>query len=228
METQHPNGSSVRYTSKHKLCFETLNTFMDLADYIWKAREQFNKLREYEQARLGDFPEAVRPLRAALEGPRHDSIFPRALHFSFTVLIFIEIENRLRTTCDIYQKAHGVPIRARDLRGDSIEQCMLFLDKFANVPRNSIVNWLDIADLIKVRNCIVHSSGRIDESRDKSYLEELIRKKPEYFRLEELDNGEKQLIVEHRYCFWLTKQARDFFQDTFLRTGLMQAEHIKG
>jgi hypothetical protein len=211
-----------RLESEHSFCLDTLHLFEDLADYIWKARKQFNKLRKEEWEKLNSFAEEIRPLRWALESRRLDHIFPMTLHYSFVVLIFLEIENRLKITCDVIKQVRELPLRSKDLRGDTLEQCMLFLDKFVSIGREQVVNWQAISDLAKVRNCIVHTNGRVEDSKDKIYLYTLIKKHPEFFKLTETSLVEEgRLMVEHNYCFTTTAKAKDFFEDIFVKTKLM-------
>lgn len=145
-----------------------------------------------------------------------DHDFPNALHYSYVVLLFIAIEDGLRKTCDFIQQSNTLPLKAKHLKGDAIERCMLFLDKLAGIPRSDLHHWHQVSDLSKVRHCVVHSSGRVALSRDKEYLLELVQKRPDHLKPSNHGNSEdKVLIVEHSYCILSTDDARNFFKEIF-------------
>ena len=213
----------MTYTFETQFSLETFDTFNGLIDYVWKARQMFNDLRKRERDNLMLMPEEARTFRWDFESRHHDYLFPMALHYSFIVLIHIEVEARLKATCDIIQKMRGIPLNARDLRGDTIEQCMIFLDKLVGIPRDKFSYWPDIADLAKIRNCIVHASGRIEKSRDKVYLHRLVQQKPNFLYLSDAtDLEDKQLVLKHDYCMYMTAHAREFFVELFMYTDMMK------
>jgi hypothetical protein len=201
---------------------ETSFMFSELADYIWKMRAQLNQLIVKEKEITTDgFSGYTLRLRQAMEEWKHNHLFPNALHYSFIMLLFLTVEDRLKKICDLLQQIKNLPLRSKDLRGDSIEQGMIFLDKLAGISRNDIKHWPKITDLLKIRNCIVHTSGRIEFSRDKAYLKELIQKNPKHLRLSDDSSPEdKVIIVEHSYCMLSTSVAREFFEEVCEKAGI--------
>ncbi|HYX71535.1 MAG TPA: hypothetical protein VE732_02085 [Nitrososphaera sp.] len=205
-----------------KFSDETFFIFSELADYVWKMREHLDHLIIKEkEITLSGFSGSALRLRQGIEEWKHNQLFPNALHYSFIMLLFITVEERLKKICDLVQQKKNLPLRSKDLRGDSIEQGMIFLDKLAGISRDDIKHWPKITDLLKIRNCIVHTSGRIEFSRDKAYLKELIQKNPEYLKLSAHNPPEdKVLIVEHPYCMQSTKDAQEFFEEICEKAGI--------
>ncbi len=201
---------------------ETSFLFSELADYIWKMRHQLEQLVIKERdITAKEFDGDSLRFRQAMESWKHDYLFPNALHYSFIVLMFITIEDHLKKTCDLIQQANNTPLRAKDLRGDSIEQGMIFLDKLAGIPRSELSYWPQISDLVKIRNCTVHTNGHIELSRDKAYLKELIKKNPDHLKLSDHEAPEdKLLIIEHSYCMLSTRDAREFFEEICRKAGI--------
>jgi predicted secreted protein len=201
---------------------ETSFLFSELADYIWKMRHQLEQLVIKErEITATEFDGDSMRFRQAMESWKHEHLFPNALHYSFIVLLFITIEDRLKRACDLIHRANNLPLRAKDLRGDSIEQGMIFLEKLASVLRSELSFWPKVSDLVKVRNCIVHTNGHIELSRDKAYLKELIKKNPEHLKVSDHPAPEDQLlIIEHSYCMLSTRDAREFFDEICEKAGI--------
>lgn len=197
-------------------CIVTYMTFIGLRDYIDKSEFQLATLADEE---LND-PKYLNPP----EGEpgigyimyQHEHLFPLSLRYSFVVLLYLIIEDRLRQACNLIQKIRALPIRAKDLRGDTLEQCMIFLDKLVGIQRQSISTWQRISDLSKIRNCIVHSSGRVEESRDKDYLKLLAKQENSLIDLSDNEQPtETQLVISPEYCVISTLVAGRFFEEIF-------------
>lgn len=133
----------------------------------------------------------------------------KSFRYSYVVLLFLALQSKLEIICDYVQARRNVPLRARDLRGDGIDRCTVFLKKMANIPLDNIPYWSEISDLSKVRNCIVHAEGCLDRSRDRDRLRELCKR----------DNGlastgeppEDVLVVGPQYCATTTDHMFDAF-----------------
>ncbi len=196
-------------------------SFVRLSHYLEKMGEQLNALsvKEREQARI--FSGRGYALYQLATSGIYDHEFPNTLHYSYIVLLFITIEDCLNKTCDLLHQANKLPLRAKDLRGDAIGQCMRFLDKLAGIPRDDLLYWPQISDLSQIRNCIVHTSGHIELSRDKKHLLELVQKQPDALKLSEHENHEDRvLVVEHSYCMHSTENARNFFKEILEKAGM--------
>lgn len=227
-------------------CDETYYEFDHLGDYIWKFNQQIDELRKIEIAKLhayhADEPE-MQAIRWARESQKLDYSFPTALNYSFVVLVFITIETRLMRTCDLIYELRKLPIRAKDLSGRGLERYMKFLSKLADVRRENLSYWPQISNLTKIRNCIVHTSGFLDYSRDAQDLRRLVEDKS-YFtsehrkRLENIERSERKsippalhiehvaggerLIVEMEYSHAVCAYGREFLFEVFEEAGLVQ------
>ncbi len=61
----------------------------------------------------------------------------------------------------------------KDLRGSAIDQGLIFLTKLANLSVQDFPEWEHLRTLQKIRDCVVHCFGHVDDSRDKKFLHEL-------------------------------------------------------
>jgi hypothetical protein len=161
--------------------------FNDLLDCIWKLTRQLTNIKNEELAKLpayfGD-NEALKQARWRLEGYKIDYVFPLALSYSFAVLVFIELATKLMQLCEVVYQERKPIVRAKDLAGSGIERYMKYLEFVTSLKRNDIKYWDQIAALQKIRNCIVHTAGMVEASRDAGALRQLVA-------------SESYLVAEH-------------------------------
>lgn len=129
--------------------------------------------------------------------------------YSYIVLLYLLTENGLRFLCDQLYQDLKLPVRAKDIKGDGFESCTTFLVKLVNLSPKNIPEWQKVTDLAKVRNCIVHTAGRIEDSKDQPYLRLLCRQGIGL----DIDryNPDEYLSIEPRYCRLITGQVFEFF-----------------
>jgi len=205
-----------------------------LGDCIWKLNEQLDVIRQNEIAKLELYHPndlEAQGFRWMFEGPKHDSVFPTALNYSFVVLVFITLETRLMRLTDLLYEVEKFPVRAKDMSGSGLERYLSYLSKLAGVNRSKLPNWLAISKLGIIRNCIVHTSGIINYSNDaqeirsmiknRSYLTETHRarfeeiekrkgeKRIDYIEIALSDEVEK-LVIKREYTHAVSAYARDF------------------
>lgn len=159
-----------------------------------------------------------------------ENIFPEALYYSFVILLYGIIENSLKQTCDLIHEMKKTPMRAKDLSGDTLSQCMAFLYKLGGVPNDSIKSLSQIRDLAKVRNCIVHASGFIERINDgdKKRIHQLAANSPDLIELRTDTNpDDTKLVLSLKYCSTSVKHAFDFFEEVFRARHLLPTEGLK-
>jgi len=148
---------------------------------------------------------------------RHEMLFTNFLRYSFVVLLFLILEDKLRELCEIVGKLKGKtpPAAKRDI----VKQYKRFLeDAGVNIAQQV---WESVHDLNKVRNCIVHASGNVARMPGKGYLRTLARRDP---RLDisgydyegndfPLYLEENMLILAPDYCSHAVADVRRLFED---------------
>jgi hypothetical protein len=148
---------------------------------------------------------------------RHDMLFTNFLRYSFVVLLFLVLENKLRELCEIIGKLKGKtpPAAQRDI----VKQYKRFLED-AGVSIAQQV-WESVHDLNKVRNCIVHASGNVARTAGKEYLRILARRDPGLaisgYDYEGNDSPlyleENMLVLTPDYCSRAVADVRRLFDD---------------
>jgi len=139
--------------------------------------------------------------------------YPSYLHYSFIVLVYIFFENNLREICNEIARRKNFKIKEKDLRGSAVERAKTFLKKVAEAFPEDDPLWESLMVFQKVRDCIVHANGRVEESKDKKDLK----------RISKLQCGikieEGHLIIDSQYCTNLINKIGSFFEHVFELSG---------
>lgn len=148
---------------------------------------------------------------------KHDMLFTNFFRYSFVVLLFLIVENKLRELCEIVGKLKvKTPPAAKK---DIMKQYKRFLED-AGVSIAQQV-WESVHDLNKVRNCIVHASGNVARMAGEEYLRILARRDPSLaisgYDYEGNDSPlyleENMLILAPDYCSHAVADVRRLFDD---------------
>lgn len=88
-------------------------------------------------------------------------------HRNSTILVCYSIlESNMVAICDRYEKQRNLPIALDDLKGQGINRCKDYLEKFGIVDFNNPEikkYWEKLPVLNKLRNCIAHAEGNISK-----------------------------------------------------------------
>ena len=164
--------------------WETEFALDNIKDYIEMIEAQFDTVRKLEMEKIPqnppsglseeDFAEWQSEINFLED--RYERDFPSKIRYSFLVLLYIVFETRLKAACDEIAKRRNLELKENELKGSSIERAKLFLEKVAKVTVKDQATWQGILDFQKVRDCIVHSNGEVEISRDKKRIEDLCKK----------------------------------------------------
>lgn len=182
--------------------------FNFLIDYLWKMERALDSLREEEEEKSVMMDPRAKEFRSWFEGMKHDWVFPTSLRYSFISLLYTHLELKLQKACDNLFVRDGLPIRERDLKGGPVARSRVYLTKFGGIPEAHVL-WTEALELADLRNCVVHTGGRIDISRDKTRLEQLISASDQLDIATEQGTGDRYLVVREGYTLLKTKAIRD-------------------
>jgi len=108
---------------------------------------------------------------------RYEQDLIPAMRYSFVVLVHIVFENQLRRFCAEMQKECKLTLSLSDIAGKSpIERSSSYLTKVVGLVVGNLAEWQHLRTVQKIRDCIVHAYGHIDESRDKQEIQQLAAK----------------------------------------------------
>lgn len=197
--------------------WETDFAFRSLKDYLEMVEKQFEAIREIERARTNltpppglteeEYQEWYSEYQAEVLyfEDRYEHDFPSKTRYSFVVLLHIVLEDRLRATCNEIQKRRNLPITEKDLKGAPLERVSIFLKKIAGIDYNDQAGWQKLKDLQMIRDCIVHTNGKIDESRDKKRIYDLSKKNIG------ISSEDGSLAVDKSYCICALEAISAYF-----------------
>ncbi|GFO62562.1 hypothetical protein M1B72_20825 [Geomonas paludis] len=156
----------------------------NLKDYFHLMEAQFQAAMDAEKEKLQQWPPpnlneeefAIWESEVEFFRERYEFDFPSKIRYSYVVLLYITLEDRLRAVCDEIAKRRKLTITENNLKGSVIERTKLFLTRVASVPVQDTDAWQWLNDFQKVRDCIIHANGCTAQSRDKKRLIELARK----------------------------------------------------
>ena len=216
-----------------ELCrIETTNLLHGLAKYQQRMEAQLQAIQQ-EQSKEMEALEAAHQdepwlIEGEIEGYiwTYDFFFPRSLRYSFIVHLFLTIENQLYGLCDEIKKRQNLPIRAKELSGDAIAKCKTYIQKVAGIATVNEVLWQKIEDLAKVRNCIVHTLGKIEFSNDRKRLHDLSAKDIGISISEDYPSEKGVLLVAPEFCKQAVDDAMELFDEIFEAAGFDRAAFI--
>jgi hypothetical protein len=152
----------------------------------------------------------------------HEVMFPRSHRYSFIVLLYLNLEDILTRFCERIKERDGRALRVSHLKGDIVERSKLYLHKFAEIPNIPDQIWDSIDDLSKVRNCIVHTLGQVEPSRDRQRLHDLA-KMGRGLSIGDADLDRGRLVLEPVFCERAVSDVATLMEELFDKAGFPPA-----
>lgn len=103
----------------------------------------------------------------------HDEVITPTFRYAVVVTLFAILERELRRAADYIAAETKVAISYKGQKGSVIPLVARFIKTHKGISIQSLPGYGDIADLQKVRDCIVHCYGDIALSRDHALLKKL-------------------------------------------------------
>ena len=210
----------------------TLAVISGLAEYYETVELQLQSAKSAEKARMHeiikkmglDAEEEFADWDIAMQ--EHEMIFdmllPNFFRYSFVTLLLLVVENKLGELCHtvngVKQLASVPPRPTRDI----IKEYKKYIIKEAGI---SSLKWDTLHELSKVRNCIVHASGKVKGIHNETFLRQLVSRRAglsisdrrHYFRseLQPLYLEDDMLVIEPEYCRYAVSSIEVFFEELF-------------
>ncbi|HXI85045.1 MAG TPA: hypothetical protein VNL17_13245 [Verrucomicrobiae bacterium] len=208
--------------------FDALSSFLDTME------AQLEEVRRLEGARLQaeydsfkskdqkDYAFFMADYEDEVQAQKHrlDVMFPRILRYSLATQLFMLIETNFDAVCDEIAKRRKLRLRSRDFRGALFDRVKLFMNAAASLPLVYDKSWQDLTKLQKVRDCIAHVGGKIEESRDHEYLRKLIVEHQDVAGPDE----DGRLELERTFCIKMIAASKSAFNQIFETAGFGPAQ----
>lgn len=135
----------------------TIERILDLQGFIHSIS------KEIETERL-DYSEHSYPLGF------YEVEQPSRIRYIKIIFVFTLIERRLRALCGLISDVKKIELDIDNYKGGLLIKAKQFLKDALNVELNHFTGWDEVLSFQKVRDCIIHCGGYVDESRDKDFL----------------------------------------------------------
>ena len=195
------------------------SSFYEFFGHAVDADIQLALLREYSTAIHAflkkaaepdsDLPDALQAI-ATDRAYLYEEVFPQVLHESFLITCVVFLERELRTIVEILRRITGTPLTFGDLSGSNAERFRTFCTKVcAFDPGLSNEQWQALTGLIEVRNCLVHSSGLLEDFPKRAAVETFVRRSPDF----KIEDG--RLVVSEATSARAVAILTDFVETVF-------------
>lgn len=104
-----------------------------------------------------------------------ESIFLKSFRYSMIITVYSLLEISLNDLCHYLRNSKKLALSFDELRGEGIERAKLYLTKVCLLDfPESCKEWNEIQKLNKIRNCIVHAMGDIENAKSPQKLRNII------------------------------------------------------
>lgn len=156
-------------------------------------------------------------------------LFTNLMLKTFIVGLCTFLESSLVRRCREVERKHNYPLSVKDLSGQGIQQAINYLRKVHQIeyPLENSIEWMRLQSVSKLRNCIVHNGGRLDESpRHVQEIKKYISTEPGV----SLDADTNEIVLNREYCEKALRTVTKFLHaidkatDKEIKTSLLQGK----
>lgn len=148
------------------------------------------------------------------ESPYNEKVFPRCLRYSFILFVFLVLESELKAVCDEIQQRRNINTSANEIKDNILEKSKQYIEEHTGIKISNEPLWQRLTDLLKVRNCIAHAAGRVNQVRsakDRRRLRDIAKDRERLFISDSDRTAEHLLIIEPKYCAEVVSDVHEFF-----------------
>ena len=141
----------------------------------------------------------------------HDEIVTPVFRYSCVVMLYTVVERELRRLCvNLEKEKTPVKLTYKDLKGGILEQISKWCRICCALELASFKEFSEIRDLQKIRDCIVHCNGEVDDSWDKKDILAMKDRYTGFFAWERTEIEIQPEFVSHMH-----RQVWSFFLGVF-------------
>jgi hypothetical protein len=199
---------------KTEIAYSAFSSFHSIIDYYIILIENKSEIMSAERKRNIE----------KIESDEIKHLYSEELYFYFqsgyldltlksaVINLFNNIEMNLRKIMTELKSENNYPIAYSDLSGSILDKSKLFFKNYGlkYIPNNSLEI---INEIQKIRDCFVHCNGIINESRDKTFLLNLVSIDSHYV------NNDGYIEIQKEYCFQLLNESKNIIMQLFKDNG---------
>jgi hypothetical protein len=141
--------------------------------------------------------------------------FPNILRKSFFVNLYSFLESTLKQKCHDLERQGGQLLLLKEIAGRGIQRAMVYLIKVQGIPLSlgESSHWERIQNYRRLRNCIVHNEGKLDERAPaRAQLEAFVDREPGLYL-----SGD-EIVLSADFCSKAIDTVEGFLVQVFLAT----------
>jgi hypothetical protein len=173
----------------HGAFFENI----DIADFIWKSKNLIDHEWGVEKEKLRSYfapGSEIQMERYRRESRKIHSVFPTLINNSNLIMALSLHETRFMLLCKMLEPHSSKKLK--EYKGNGLKRFLEFLKSEYAIQYEKSEAWELASSALTIRNCIVHSFGIIDHSRDKEEIRQIIKAK-RYLEKDQRKNGKPGL-----------------------------------
>ena len=105
-----------------------------------------------------------------------EMVLPRTLRYSCIVSLFTTLETAMNSLCQELRSRKGLRLSVRELKAEPFERTSIYIKKVAGIDIPDHPFTVALQSLNKVRNCIVHTGGNLEEYSDPKGIKQHVGK----------------------------------------------------
>jgi hypothetical protein len=201
--------------------FKTISAFLAIQRYFELIESQIGKVKDEEWEKLKELPipkddeEYQTEYIPTIGAHKHEfeKLLPRLVSYSFVVMLFSELEFRIKEICKELRKRENIPVKLNEFSGDLVDKFSKFLRK-ANESQVEKEVKIEIKSFKEIRNCIVHNNGFLGNDKRSDRVRNLA--KNELHIKIECDKNTERIIINNAFCYsrieFFIKMFRGLFE----------------
>ncbi len=149
-----------------------------------------------------------------------DMLLPNFFRYSCIVLLFLVVENKLGEVCEAAYDENKLLPPPPSPKQSIINGYQKYLSEKVGITG---LHWEDLHELNKLRNCIIHASGKVKGCKDETFLQQLAKRGLGVSISGENDDHndnirplyleEDMLVLNPVYITRVIKNVRAFFEE---------------
>ena len=205
-----PFGTQQAISSLRKY-FAIMETQMEQVFRMERTAFEATRLQDDDEVEISVFHQQLGFLEDAFD----KELFP-TMRYSFVVFIHTILETHLQAFCNDLKGELKLAIALSDLRGSPIDQANIYLSKIAGLSISSFTEWQHLRTLQKIRDCIVHVHGYVNNGSSKrnAFLRCMANRNKGVTL-----NDDSRLILTKEFCEQQLTYLDDFFRAIFGAAG---------
>lgn len=136
---------------------------------------------------------------------------PRVYRYSIVTLLWTAVEIGLRVIVFHEDKRHKSSSPTQQIKVSAIDRLKTFLSRECDVDFATVAGWDKLATVQKVRDCIVHCGGYVEQSKHKEFLKSLAASRGSGISMDAEPGDTEVLEVDREFIRTSLSDASEFF-----------------